>query len=227
MRSARASAPPEASTTDVGAITLLLGGARSGKSALAVELGRRHPGAVTFLATCPPFDGELGDRVARHRAERPDWPTVEEPCDLAAALRSAGEDLVLVDCLTLWVNNLIHRGEGLVVDEVVGVPREAVADGEPLDAELAAELLLADLPLAALDELHDRDRPAAGDAPDHDAERGRALALAVARVDDHHRRRPPQPVGDRILGGHLVAHPEEHTSAALSCPLSSVPSEVR
>jgi len=90
---------------------VLLGGARSGKSALAVELGRRHVGGVTFVATSPPIDGDLSARIARHRAERPDWPTIEEPLDLAAALARAGDDLVLLDCLTLWVNNLMHRGD--------------------------------------------------------------------------------------------------------------------
>ena len=70
-------------------LTLLLGGARSGKSALAVEIGRRHEGSVVFLATAPPLvDADIDERIARHRAERPDWPTIEEPLDLAAALRS-------------------------------------------------------------------------------------------------------------------------------------------
>jgi adenosylcobinamide kinase/adenosylcobinamide-phosphate guanylyltransferase len=92
-------------------LTLLLGGARSGKSALAVELGTRHAGGVTFVATSPPMDGDLRDRIARHRAERPLWPTVEEPHDLTRALAEAGDDLVLLDCLTLWVNNLLHRGD--------------------------------------------------------------------------------------------------------------------
>ena len=96
----------------VGHLTLLLGGARSGKSALAVELGRRHAGGVTFVATSPPMDGDLRGRIARHRAERPPWPTIEEPCDVAAALAAAGDDLVVLDCLTLWVNNLLHRGDG-------------------------------------------------------------------------------------------------------------------
>ena len=67
-------------------LTLLLGGARSGKSALAVELGRRHDGPVTFVATSQPIDGDMAARIARHRAERPDWPTIEEPLDLAGAL---------------------------------------------------------------------------------------------------------------------------------------------
>lgn len=91
--------------------TLLLGGARSGKSALAVELGRRHDGPVTFVATCPPFDGDLGERISRHRVERPDWPTVEEPLELADALVGAAATFVILDCLTLWVNNLLHRGD--------------------------------------------------------------------------------------------------------------------
>ena len=87
------------------------GGARSGKSALAVEIGRRHAGGVTFVATSPPIDGDLADRIARHRAERPAWPTIEEPLDVAGALDGPGDDLVIVDCLTLWVNNLLHRGD--------------------------------------------------------------------------------------------------------------------
>jgi adenosylcobinamide kinase/adenosylcobinamide-phosphate guanylyltransferase len=112
-------------------ITLLVGGARSGKSALAVELGRRHPGRVTFVATCPPFDGDLADRIARHRAERPDWPTVEEPCDLAGALRATGVELVVVDCLTLWVNNLLHRGDGDDVIEAHAVEAADAAAARP------------------------------------------------------------------------------------------------
>jgi adenosyl cobinamide kinase/adenosyl cobinamide phosphate guanylyltransferase len=92
-------------------LTLLLGGARSGKSRLAVEMGRRHGGPVTFVATSIPFDESLTDRVARHRADRPEWPTIEEPFDLAGALDAAGSSFVIVDCLTVWVNNLIFRGD--------------------------------------------------------------------------------------------------------------------
>ena len=92
-------------------LTLLLGGARSGKSALAVELGRRHRGGVTFIATSPSVDDDIAGRVARHRAERPPWPTIEEPLDLPGALSTAGDDMAIVDCITLWVNNLVRRGD--------------------------------------------------------------------------------------------------------------------
>lgn len=101
-------------------LTVLVGGARSGKSALAVELGRRHAGPVTFVATMVPFDDDLAERRARHRGERPDWPTIEEPHDLAGALRGV-TGLTIIDCLTLWVANLVQRGDG---DEAI----EAAAD---------------------------------------------------------------------------------------------------
>jgi adenosylcobinamide kinase/adenosylcobinamide-phosphate guanylyltransferase len=93
-------------------ITFLLGGARSGKSALAVELGRRHEGPVVFVATCRASDEDLAERIARHRSTRPDWPTIEEPVELAAAVENVDRDaLVIVDCLTLWVSNLMLRGD--------------------------------------------------------------------------------------------------------------------
>jgi len=115
-------------------ITLLLGGARSGKSALAVELGHRHGGAVTYIATCRPLDGDLRARIARHRADRPDWPTIEEPCDIAGALSVVEDtDLVIVDCLTLWVSNLLGRGDDEpAVESLAGAAAErAAARGGP------------------------------------------------------------------------------------------------
>ncbi|MFN6122458.1 MAG: bifunctional adenosylcobinamide kinase/adenosylcobinamide-phosphate guanylyltransferase [Actinomycetes bacterium] len=94
-------------------ITFLVGGARSGKSTLAVELGRRHPGPVVFVATAEPFDDDLRARVDAHRAERPEWPTVEAPVELAAAVADTPADaLVVVDCLTVWVGNLFHHLDG-------------------------------------------------------------------------------------------------------------------
>jgi adenosyl cobinamide kinase/adenosyl cobinamide phosphate guanylyltransferase len=89
------------------ALSVLLGGARSGKSTLACERGLAHDGPVCFIATAAAGDEEMAARIARHRAERPDsWDTVEEPLELDRALARADEDaLVIVDCLTLWVNN--------------------------------------------------------------------------------------------------------------------------
>lgn len=93
-------------------LTIVTGGARSGKSTYAVELGTRHAGPVVFVATAPRIDGDMEARIARHRAERPDWPTVEEPHDFTATIRSAsGDSMVIVDCLTLWVSNLMWRGD--------------------------------------------------------------------------------------------------------------------
>lgn len=92
-------------------LTFLVGGARSGKSTLAVQLGERFEGPVTFLATAEPFDDELRERVAHHRDERPaDWVTVEEPVDLTTAVASVPDDhLLIVDCLTVWLANSFHR----------------------------------------------------------------------------------------------------------------------
>ena len=95
-------------------ITLLLGGARSGKSSLAVEIGERSGAPVCFVATAPAIDDDMASRIERHRAERPTgWTTVEEPLDLVAALRTIDEHtLVIVDCLTLWVSNLMYAKHG-------------------------------------------------------------------------------------------------------------------
>jgi len=93
-------------------LTVLIGGARSGKSTLAVDWGIRHAGPVTFVATAPLLDDDMRDRAARHRAERPDWPTVEEAHDLASIIdRASAESMVIVDCITLWVSNLMWRGD--------------------------------------------------------------------------------------------------------------------
>jgi adenosyl cobinamide kinase/adenosyl cobinamide phosphate guanylyltransferase len=93
-------------------LTLLLGGARSGKSSLAVAVGHRHDGPVSFVATAPAIDADMEQRIERHRAERPaGWTTVEAPIELHDALRVADDDtLVIIDCLTLWVSNLMYAG---------------------------------------------------------------------------------------------------------------------
>ncbi|MBI5528563.1 MAG: bifunctional adenosylcobinamide kinase/adenosylcobinamide-phosphate guanylyltransferase [Deltaproteobacteria bacterium] len=92
-----------------GNVTLITGGARSGKSAFALELAG-ETGRRVYLATAEAKDDEMGDRIARHRRERgPGWKTVEEPLKLAAATKrlDGAADAVVVDCLTLWLSNLL------------------------------------------------------------------------------------------------------------------------
>jgi adenosylcobinamide kinase / adenosylcobinamide-phosphate guanylyltransferase len=85
------------------ALSVMLGGACSGKSTLAVRCGVAYDGPVCFIATATAGDEEMATRIAHHRAERPaTWQTVEEPLELEAALARTEQDaLVIVDCLTL------------------------------------------------------------------------------------------------------------------------------
>jgi adenosylcobinamide kinase/adenosylcobinamide-phosphate guanylyltransferase len=90
--------------------TLILGGVRSGKSRLAEQLARQSGLSVTYLATAQAGDAEMAARIAHHQARRPaDWRLVEEPRHLAQALRRhAREDrCLMVECLTLWLTNLL------------------------------------------------------------------------------------------------------------------------
>jgi len=94
-------------------LTFLLGGARSGKSTLATELASGSGGPVTLIATGEARDDEMAARIAAHRKERPqEWETVEEPLELQGALAAVPANaVVIVDCLSLWVANLIERGD--------------------------------------------------------------------------------------------------------------------
>lgn len=106
-------------------LQLILGGARSGKSRLAEKLAADTRLPVTYIATSQPLDGEMNQRVAQHRARRPaEWALVEEPLALAQALRenAATERCLLVDCLTLWLTNL------LMLDD----PERLIAEREAL-----------------------------------------------------------------------------------------------
>ncbi len=107
-------------------LTFLIGGARSGKSSLAVSLGHRHDGPVVYVATSPRIDGDddLDARIAQHQAERPaSWRTIEAEVELAEAIGAAEPSaLVIVDCFTVWLGNLLHHGHG---DDDVTVATEA------------------------------------------------------------------------------------------------------
>jgi adenosylcobinamide kinase/adenosylcobinamide-phosphate guanylyltransferase len=102
--------PPEKSKKRIIFIT---GGARSGKSRFAEELGRQFFGPKAYLATAQALDEEMAERIRRHRENRPgDWQTLEEPIKVADCIEEEGArfDLILLDCLTLWVSNLMMAG---------------------------------------------------------------------------------------------------------------------
>ncbi|WDY59243.1 bifunctional adenosylcobinamide kinase/adenosylcobinamide-phosphate guanylyltransferase [Pseudomonas sp. PSKL.D1] len=91
-------------------LNLILGGARSGKSRLAEQLATDSGLPVTYIATSEPLDGEMNERVRLHRQRRPaEWALIEEPLALAAVLRAEAAEgrCLLVDCLTLWLTNLL------------------------------------------------------------------------------------------------------------------------
>jgi len=91
-------------------LVVYVGGARSGKSRLALERARAHRANVVYIATGEALDDEMADRIARHKAERPaEWETVEEPVELERAVAGAPpEATVVVDCLSLWVANVFE-----------------------------------------------------------------------------------------------------------------------
>ena len=91
-------------------VILVLGGARSGKSSFAQRLAEENEGGLVYLATAQAFDAEMVERIARHRSDRSArWQTVECPLNLADAIsvNQKGGRTILVDCLTLWLSNLM------------------------------------------------------------------------------------------------------------------------
>ena len=119
-------------------LTVLLGGARSGKSALAIRIANASKRPVAFVATAEARDAEMGERIARHREARSaGWLTVEEPIDLRGAVGAAPDDaFVVIDCLTLWVANLLDRdwNAAAVEDEAETVARLAAEREGPVVA---------------------------------------------------------------------------------------------
>lgn len=114
-----------------GKLTLILGGARSGKSRYALELVQRAD-RVLFVATAQPFDDEMKLRIANHKAERPShWLTLETPLEVGRSIANVAKpfDIVILDCLTLLANNVLFSGEEEEPDWAVR--------GSQLDLEVA------------------------------------------------------------------------------------------
>lgn len=108
---------------------LVLGGARSGKTSFAERLAMRWGKSPAYLATAEALDGEMRERVRTHQAQRQGrFATIEEPLALAEtlALAAARHDVILVDCLTLWITNLLgaNRNVASAVDELVAALEE-------------------------------------------------------------------------------------------------------
>jgi adenosylcobinamide kinase/adenosylcobinamide-phosphate guanylyltransferase len=129
--SRRIMGPRRAFCNNPAMIELILGGARSGKSALAERRAAESGLDVTYIATAQIGDGEMARRIAHHQSRRPaHWGLVEEPLRLAATLvaNAAPERCLLVDCLTLWLSNLLFAGRAAQQAEA----------GEPVDCPLFA-----------------------------------------------------------------------------------------
>ncbi len=118
-----------------GKLYLVLGGARSGKSRFAEELAKAQGGPVTYIATAEAGDAEMARRIAAHRKRRPaDWVTLEEPYSVAPLLAERGKEpgVIILDCLTLLVSNLLLREEDCGDEEEV--TQRVLAAGEELAA---------------------------------------------------------------------------------------------
>ncbi|MDA7980736.1 MAG: bifunctional adenosylcobinamide kinase/adenosylcobinamide-phosphate guanylyltransferase [Pirellulales bacterium] len=111
----------------MGRITLVTGGCRSGKSACAQRRAEQAHVQRVYIATCPVIDNEIKDRIKRHQSDRAErnWSTIEATTEVAEALETAGDAAVLIDCLTLWVNNLQYEAKQknafLGEDELIGM----------------------------------------------------------------------------------------------------------
>ncbi|SDS81541.1 adenosylcobinamide kinase /adenosylcobinamide-phosphate guanylyltransferase [Pseudomonas asplenii] len=159
---------------------LILGGARSGKSRLAERLAQESGLQVIYVATSQPLDGELSERIALHRQRRPaHWQLIEEPLQLARVLRdnAAADTCLLVDCLTLWLTNL------LMLDDAsrLSAERDALLD---CLAHLSGEILFVSnetgLGVVPLGELTRRYVDEAGWLHQALAERCQRVVLTVA-----------------------------------------------
>lgn len=98
----------------MGKTILITGGSRSGKSAFAQQKAERIDGSRLFIATCPVLDDEMAKRIRRHMQDRQHsgFETIEEQLDIAGQLKAAESyNVILVDCLTLWINNLMYAAE--------------------------------------------------------------------------------------------------------------------
>ncbi len=133
-------------------LALFLGGARSGKSRLAVKLAEGHAGEVVFLATGEAGDEEMSIRIANHRLERPsDWQTIEEPALLEAAIRDIDvHACLIIDCLSLWLSNRLETATDSEVRQEATGAAAAACDRPGLTLAVSNEVGLGLVPMHPL-----------------------------------------------------------------------------
>ena len=164
--------PVNAAATSPG-VTLVLGGARSGKSRFAESLAPAGAVQRVYVATAEPVDDEMASRIEVHRARRgPAWRTVEAPIELAQAIarESTPRTWLLVDCLTVWLGNLVHHG--LDADAAREALLESLAAAPGPVVLVANEVGLGIVP----------DNPMARAFRDHAGRFNQAVARAAERV---------------------------------------------
>lgn len=127
-------------------ITLVLGGARSGKSSLAEKLAQKRAGLlnVLYVATLQPYDDEMRERVVKHQASRPaTWRTLEAPFELTQTILTElrNETLVLVDCLAVWSSNRLVKVSGLL-DNLAEITEDIKTEHEPAATTISRSLAL-------------------------------------------------------------------------------------
>jgi adenosyl cobinamide kinase/adenosyl cobinamide phosphate guanylyltransferase len=132
------------------ALVFITGGARSGKSRLAVALASRQPDPVVFLATGEARDDEMAVRIERHRRERPpEWRTLEEPLQLRTAIGAAAGCLI-VDCLSLWVSNALEASSPEDVEREAELAAAAAAARPGLTVAVTNEVGMGIVPATPL-----------------------------------------------------------------------------
>ncbi|MCM8537358.1 MAG: bifunctional adenosylcobinamide kinase/adenosylcobinamide-phosphate guanylyltransferase [Lentisphaeraceae bacterium] len=123
-------------------ITLVTGGCRSGKSTFAEKLLLQKSGPHVYIATCPNIDDEMDDRISKHQQRRESfgWDTVEEEVDLTRMVYQHNGSSILVECITLWVNNLLYKseqaGELLTESEMVKFTKELLSMVQKVEGEV-------------------------------------------------------------------------------------------
>jgi adenosylcobinamide kinase/adenosylcobinamide-phosphate guanylyltransferase len=133
-------------------LVVLIGGARSGKSSLALRLAGRSAAPVVFVATGEARDDEMAKRIELHRQERPpEWGTVEEPVELERALAEIPDgSTVVVDCLSLWVSNLIEVEPAARIEEAAAAASRVASSRRGLTIAVTNEVGLGIVPMHPL-----------------------------------------------------------------------------